>query len=198
MNYNYRLFYLLGLLLVLISCKNEVKDSPQQTEMISVPEKKELNVEEKAQLNSILTKAMIRSELKTFVSTLVTTGITDMLSKQEGPFTIIAPSNAAFNKINNRKMDSLLNPVNKDRLKNLVNSHIIEGNLDTSTLVQNIKNGKGNYKIIALSGATYTVSRDGTNIIITDEKGAKATIGKSDIIGSNGILHILDEVLSTH
>lgn len=198
MKYMYRVFYLFGLMLVLISCKKEVKDSPQETVTIPIPEKKELTVDEKAQVNSVLSKAMVTRELKTFVSTLVTTGLTEMLYQQKGPFTLFAPSDAAFGNINKTRMEFLLNPKNKTELSKVISSHVVEGKLDTSTLVQNIKNGNGSYKIITLSGATYTASRDATAIVITDVKGVKATIGKSDITGSNGVLHVIDEVLSTN
>ena len=77
----------------------------------------------------------------------------------------------------------------------MLNTLIIDGNLDTVTLVQEIKNGKGKYTINTLSGAKLTATKEGSTIYITDEKGVKAAMGKSDINGSNGVVHILDAVL---
>ncbi len=194
MKYFLRLICVFGLTLVLFSCKSDSKDSTQKAG--DIPAKKELTRNEIKQVNSILTKAMITPELGTFVSTLVSSGLSDQLTKEEGPFTLLAPSNEAFGKIDGKRMESLLNQANKEQLSKLINSHIVKASLDSATLVQNIKEANGSYKIITMSGATYTASREGTDIVITDMSGAKATIGKSDISGSNGVLHVLDIVLS--
>lgn len=194
MKYFFRLVCLFGLTLVLFSCKNDSKDSTQKAG--DIPAKKELTQKDIKQINSILTKAMVTPELKTFVSTLVSSGLSDKLTKEEGPFTILAPSNEAFGKVDGKRMESLLNQANKEQLAKLVNSHIVKASLDSATLVQKIKEANGSYKIVTLSGATYTASRDGNDIVIADKSDAKAIIGKSDIKGSNGVLHVLDNVLS--
>lgn len=194
MKHFFRIICVFGLTLALFSCKSESKDTaPKAGE---IPAKKELTKEDIKQVNSILTKAMVTPELRTFVSTLVSAGLSDKLTKEEGPFTILAPSNEAFGKIDGKRMESLLNQANIEQLSKLVNSHIIKGGLDSATLVQKIKEGNGSYQVGALSGEIYAFSRDGNDIIVTDKSGEKATIGKSDISGSNGVLHILDNVLS--
>jgi len=138
---------------------------------------------------------MVTPELKKFVSMIVTTGLANMLIQQEGAYTILAPSDAALAALDKTKMDFLLNQKNKDALIKLVNSHIVVGVLDSASIVQNIKKGNGSYKIITLSGVTYTATKEGSNIVITDVNEVKAVVGKSDIIGSNGVLHVLDAVL---
>ena len=95
-------------------------------------------------------------------------------------------------------MNDLLNTVNKDRLMALIKSHVVEGSLDSTTLVQKIKDGNGSYKIISMSGATYTASREGTAIVITDINGVIAQLGKSDIKGANGVVHVMDKVLGVN
>ena len=92
-------------------------------------------------------------------------------------------------------MTELLNTTHKDELVRLIKSHIIDGNLDSETLVQRIKEGRGSYEIIAMSGATYIASRDGEIIILTDVQGVSGQIEKSDINASNGVVHVLDTVL---
>lgn len=194
MKHFFRIICVFGLTLALFSCKSDSKESaPKAGE---IPAKKELTKEDIKQVNSILTKAMVTPELRTFVSTLVSAGLSDKLTKEEGPFTILAPSNEAFGKIDGKRMESLLNQANKEQLSKLVNSHIVKASLDSATLVQKIKEANGSYEIVTLSGEKFTASREGNDIVITDKSGEKATIGKSDISGSNGVLHVLDNVLS--
>ncbi len=80
-------------------------------------------------------------------------------------------------------------------MTNVLSTHIIEGNIDTVILVQEIKKSNGKYILNALSGVKLTATKEGSTIYITDENGTKAAIGKSDIIGSNGVVHLLDAVL---
>jgi uncharacterized surface protein with fasciclin (FAS1) repeats len=190
-----RIFFLVGLTLAFFSCKNETKETVQEQEVIPVVEKKVLTPKEKDQVNSVLAKAMVTPEIKTFVGMLVSSGLTDVLMNEQGPFTVIAPSNEAFNALDKTKMSFLLNPVNREAVISLLKSHIVSGNLDSATLVKNIKSSNGSYKVISLSGITYNATREGTDIVLTSTQGVKAIIGKSDIIGSNGVLHVLNAIL---
>jgi uncharacterized surface protein with fasciclin (FAS1) repeats len=190
----FQLICFIAFTFVVFSCKNETKETPLKAG--EIPAKKELTQIDKNQINSIMTKAMVTTELKTFVSMIVTTGLADKLAKEDGPFTIFAPSNDAFKNLDAKKMEALLNTANKEQLTALVKSHIFKGSLDSVNLVQKIKDGNGNYKIVTLSGATYTASKEDADIVITDKNGNKAIVGKSDISGSNGVLHVLDNVLS--
>lgn len=195
MKNRYLLICLFGILLVIAGCKNEGKENSSEPELKQKTEKTPLTIEENKQVNSVLTKAMVTPELKTFVSMVITAEQSDMLSKSEGPYTVLAPSMKAFKSLDETRMKFLLNPVNKEVLVTLIKSHIITGTLDSATLVQNIKSANGSYKIVTQSGATYQATMEGTDIVITDVKGTKAVIGKSDIQGSNGVLHVLDAVL---
>jgi uncharacterized surface protein with fasciclin (FAS1) repeats len=186
----------------LFSCKKEVKNlsegvekETEKTIVVPVPEKKDLSTEEVDQVNSIMLKSMVTPELKTFTSMLVSTGLSDLLSKEKGPFTIIGPSDQAFLDMGQLQMKDLINSANLDKLTALIKGHIIKGELSSATLVQRIKEGNGSYTISAMSGAEYIVSREDTAIIITDVTGASARLGKSDIMGFNGVVHVLDKVL---
>jgi uncharacterized surface protein with fasciclin (FAS1) repeats len=204
MNLIARFFFFIIISSAFFSCKNEGKSTIENVDNdskeslivpVSLPEKKELTTELEDQVNSVMVKSMVTPDLKTFTSMLVTVGLVDMLSKQEGPFTIIGPSNEAFTRLGQFQLNELLNTANKDELIRLIKSHVIEENLDSTTLVQKIKEGKGGYEIVSMSGATYTASREGTEIFITDVKGVAAQIGKSDVKAANGVLHLLDKVL---
>ena len=183
-----------------IACKNDkkeiikvedeiIKEAPQKVQQV----KKELTVEEKERLNSVMSKLMVTGETKNYASALVTTGLTEMLSKNEGPYTIFAPSNAAFDSIPAEKKKNLLNVKNKEALSTLLKNHMVEGDVASSALLQKGKGGSNTLK--TLGGKTLTVVKSGMDIMIEDENGNKALVGKSDINGSNGVVHVLDKVL---
>jgi uncharacterized surface protein with fasciclin (FAS1) repeats len=210
MNFIARFFFFITICSAFLSCKNEVKSSIENVDntstesvIVPVPErkeqiKKEQTKEVKGQINSVMLKSMITPELKTFSSLLVTIGLGDMLSKKEGPFTIIGPSDEAFNRLGQLQMKELLNTANKDELVRLIKGHIIEENLDSATLVQRINKGMGSYEITSMSGEIYIASLDGSTIVITNVKGVIAQVGKSDITAANGVVHILDKVLEVN
>ena len=187
-----------SIIAVTISCKEkeESTDAVEETTEVvekKVPEKRELTVNEKKMQSSVLAKAMSTREIGTFVSASVSAEITDVLGT-EGPFTLFAPENKAFKALGTEKMQGYLNTNNKAGLKGLVENHIVSGTYDSATLVQDIKKS-GSVKLETLSGLTLTVSMSGSDIIVSNPDGTKAKVGKSDITGSNGVIHILDTVL---
>jgi len=188
--------------LAVMSCKNDKKEEVKVEDAVvktTTPEKakkakKELTVEEKDQLNSVMSKLMITGETKMFASALVSIELTDMLSKNKGPYTIFSPTNTAFDSLDIEKRREILNPKNKEKLSNLIKNHIIKGEVNSSALLQKSKGNDNSMK--TLGGATLTVTKQGSDIIIVDASGNKAKLGKSDITGSNGVVHVIDKVLS--
>ena len=197
MGYLYRYIIVFLFISVLVSCKNDKEEEPSP-ELIETEEpiKQEPTPEQIRMANSVLSKAMLTPELKTFMSALVTTGLTDMLSKEEGPFTVFAPSSEAFDNIPKEKMQRYLSPDNLEEFTQLIKTHIVAGNIDSATLLQSIKGNSGKYDFQSLSGSTLSASLKGDDIVIKDSLGIKATMGKSDITGTNGVVHLLDTVLS--
>ena len=196
MKYIYLFVCLFGISSINYSCKNESKETTQNTELEEVKEKPQATQPDQILLGSVLAKTMMTPELKTFVSFLITTEKVDLLSKEDGPYTVFAPTNEAFKLIDEKKMKSVLNPKNRKELNSVIENHIVAGNLDSSSLVQNINSSDGSYEIQTLSGTILVASQDGTKIVLTDPNGQKAVIGKSDIIGSNGVLHVVNTVLA--
>jgi len=192
----FRYIYLFCFVIILVSCKNESKDSDSKTINPAVEKtKKTLTNYDKKVISSLLTKAMTTPESKSFVSAMVSAGLTKTLSDQEGPFTVFAPSNKVFNEMIPENKKRLFNSKNKDSLSLFINSLIVEGNYKIVDLESSIKENGGNLKMKSLNGTTLTASKKGKNIVIKDEKGNKAVIEKSDIEGSNGVLHIIDAIL---
>ena len=117
-----------------------------------------------------------------------------MLSKNKGPYTIFAPTTIAFDSLNIEKRKEILNPKNKEKLSKVIKNHIVEGEVNSSELLQKTKGSANTLK--TLGGASLTITKQGSDIVITDGSGAKAVLGKSDIEGSNGVVHVIDKVLS--
>ena len=217
MNFISKVFLFIFISSAIISCKSEGKrivenadNDPTEMVIVSSSEKKEQPKEQpkeqtkeqpkdiKNQMNSVMLKSMVTPDLKTFSSMLVTVGLADMLAKNEGPFTLIGPSNDAFSSLGELKTQALLNTSNQNELVLLIKSHLIEGALDTETLTQKIKDGNGSYEITTMSGVIYMATLEGTTVVLTDAKGASAQVEKSDVKGFNGVVHVLDAVLGVN
>lgn len=196
-----RLLFIFTMLSIVFACKNETKENSTATESEIIFEEmdqkglKKSEKIEKSIVNSVVSKLMFTEEAKSFVRFLISAELIDKFSTEKGPFTIFAPTSDAFNSLNTEKLNSLQDYSNREFLSSILNSHIVEGELNTVLLVEEINKNNGNYNINTLSGSILTASKKGSMIYITDEKGTKATIGKSDIMGSNGVVHILDTVL---
>jgi uncharacterized surface protein with fasciclin (FAS1) repeats len=196
----YRLLTVLIVLATLVACKSDTKKDGQdetqvKTDSIVKKERKIPTEEEKAQTKSVMAGVMMQSELGTFASHLVTAELTDMLLKEKGPFTIFAPTNEAFEQLDQAKQKSFLNPKNRVALVNLLKGHVVNGNFDLAKLIENTKVNRGKFQMQTISGDTLMVSKSGNKIVITNAKGVKATIEKSDISGNNGMIHTLNGVL---
>ena len=136
----------------------------------------------------VLDKAMKESRLSRFVDAVKASGLTDTL-KGDGPYTIFAPTNAAFAKLPAGTLDDLMKPENKAKFADLLKYHIVAGNLSSADI---LKMGDG-ATLKTLAGTTITLKL-GTNPTVP--KLNDAGLVKTDIIGSNGVIHIIDTVLT--
>jgi uncharacterized surface protein with fasciclin (FAS1) repeats len=115
--------------------------------------------------------------------------------KSAGPFTVFAPTNAAFGKLPAGTVESLLEEKNKPTLTAVLTYHVVAGNIDSKTLVGLIKKNKGKATVKTVQGGTLTASLSGDKVILTDEKGGTATITAVDLAGKNGVIHVIDTVV---
>lgn len=113
----------------------------------------------------------------------------------EGPFTVFAPTNAAFEKVDKSALDSLMQDANKEKLGDILKYHVVSGKMDSKTIADAIKKGNGKAVLKTVQGGELTASMDGDNVILTDAKGNKATVTTADVYQSNGIIHVIDTVL---
>lgn len=142
----------------------------------------------------IIDNAVNSKDHTTLVAAVKAAGLVDTL-KGAGPFTVFAPTNAAFNKLPSGTVDTLLKPENKDQLKKILTYHVLAGKFDAATIAKQIdaNNGKASFKTV--SGGTLTASKSGTNVVLTDEKGGTARVTIADVNQSNGMIHVIDSVL---
>ncbi|MDZ4749520.1 MAG: fasciclin domain-containing protein [Saprospiraceae bacterium] len=115
--------------------------------------------------------------------------------KSKGPFTVFAPTNAAFDKLPQGTVTTLLKPENKAQLSKILTYHVVSGNLDAAAVVAAIKKGSGKAVLTTVSGGKLTGSLDGDKVKLTDESGNSAYVVVVDLKGSNGVVHVIDGVL---
>ena len=114
-----------------------------------------------------------------------------------GPFTVFAPTNDAFAKLPKGTVESLLKPENKATLAKILTYHVVAGNLDATAVLKAIKDGNGSVTLNAVSGGTLTASiNKAGKVILTDEKGGIATVTATDLKAGNGVIHVIDAVVS--
>lgn len=143
---------------------------------------------------TIVGLAQSNPQASTLVSALTSAGLVETLNGA-GPFTVFAPTNDAFAKVDKATLDGLLKPESKDKLASLLKYHVVSGNVKSGDLAQLITAGKGTATIKTLNGASLKASMDGDKIVLTDAKGGKSTVTGADMIGSNGTVHAVDTVV---
>lgn len=115
--------------------------------------------------------------------------------KGKGPFTVFAPTNAAFDKLSAGTVSNLLKPENKAQLAKILTYHVVSGNLDAAAVLAAIKAGNGKAVLTTVSGGKLTGSVENGKVKLTDENGASAFVSVADLKGSNGIVHVIDAVV---
>ena len=115
--------------------------------------------------------------------------------KSAGPFTVFAPVNDAFSKLPAGTVDFLLKPENKVMLTKILTYHVVAGNLDAAAVLDAIKKGNGKTDLKTISGGIITASLDNGKVKLTDEKGGSAYVTATDLKGSNGVIHVIDNVV---
>lgn len=142
----------------------------------------------------IIDNAVNSKDHTTLVAAVKAAGLVDTL-KGPGPFTVFAPTNAAFEALPAGTVDTLLKPENNGTLTTVLTYHVVAGKWDAAALSKMIKDGKGMASIKTVSGGTLVAKSSGSRIMLTDEKGGTATVTIPDVYQSNGVIHVIDKVL---
>ncbi len=142
----------------------------------------------------IIDNAVNSKDHTTLVAAIKAAGLVDTL-KGPGPFTVFAPTNAAFNALPAGTVDMLLQPDMKGHLASVLTYHVVPGKLDAAALTAQIKAGGGKAMLTTVQGETLTAMAAGGGISITDAKGNKAMVTTANVYQSNGVIHVVDKVL---
>jgi uncharacterized surface protein with fasciclin (FAS1) repeats len=142
----------------------------------------------------IVDNAVNSRDHTTLVAAVKAAGLVDTL-KSAGPFTVFAPTNAAFAALPAGTVDNLLKPENKPMLSNVLTYHVLPGRVDAAALAQQIRAGNGRAMLKTASGGTLIATMSGSNVLITDAKGGSATVTIADVYQSNGVIHVVNKVL---
>jgi uncharacterized surface protein with fasciclin (FAS1) repeats len=136
---------------------------------------------------NIIQNAVNSKDHTTLVAAVKAAGLVDTL-EGKGPFTVFAPTNAAFGKLPPGTVDTLVKPENKPALTKILTYHVVPGRLDASSLAD----GK---KLKTVEGEELTVKKAGDKVMIVDAKGGSSTVTISNVNQSNGVIHVVDTVL---
>jgi uncharacterized surface protein with fasciclin (FAS1) repeats len=142
----------------------------------------------------IIDNAVNSKDHTTLVAAVKAAGLVDTL-QGAGPFTVFAPTNAAFEKLPKGTVDTLLKPESKKALTGILTYHVVAGKMDAAAIVKGIEEGKGKFTMKTVAGGTLTATMDGKDVIITDEKGGKSKVTIADVNQLNGVIHVVDSVL---
>lgn len=143
---------------------------------------------------TIVANAMNSADHTTLVAAVKAAELVDTLNSK-GPFTVFAPTNAAFDQLPAGTVDSLLKPENKSMLTRVLTYHVVSGKYDSKAISRLIAKGNGKARLKTVSGGTLTAMLDGGNIVLRDEKGGTSMVTTADVYQSNGVIHVVNEVL---
>jgi uncharacterized surface protein with fasciclin (FAS1) repeats len=145
----------------------------------------------------IIDNAMNSKDHTTLVAAVKAAGLVDTL-KGTGPFTVFAPTNAAFDKLPKGTVEMLLKPEHLDQLKAVLTYHVVSGRLDSRMLTEWAHKGHGSAELNTVSGDTLWVMWKDGKLWLRDGKGMTAAITIADVYQSNGVIHVIDTVLMSH
>lgn len=143
---------------------------------------------------NIIENAVNSADHTTLVAAVKAAGLVETL-EGPGPFTVFAPTNAAFSKLPEGTVDTLLKPENKAMLVKILTYHVVAGRLSAADLKKMIRQGHGKAELKTVSGGMLTAMMKGNEIVLQDEKGGTATITQANVFQSNGVIHVVDSVL---
>jgi len=143
---------------------------------------------------NIIQNAVNSADHTTLVAAVKAAGLVETL-QGPGPFTVFAPTNAAFAKLPTGTVDSLLKPDMKGTLTKVLTYHVVAGKWSAEDLMKKIKDGNGTAELTTVAGGKlWAMVKDG-KVVLKDEKGGMSTVTQADVFQSNGVIHVVDTVV---
>ncbi|BCJ92171.1 fasciclin [Terrihabitans soli] len=143
---------------------------------------------------NIIENAVNSKDHTTLVAAVKAAGLVETL-QGAGPFTVFAPTNAAFEKLPAGTVETLVKPENKKTLTGILTYHVVPGRNSAADIKAAIEKGNGKAEWKTVNGEKLTGTLDGSSLILVDEKGGKAKVTIGDVNQSNGVIHVIDTVL---
>ncbi len=142
----------------------------------------------------IVDNAVNSKDHTTLVAAVKAAGLVETL-KGAGPFTVFAPTNAAFDKLPAGTVDNLVKPENKATLTKILTYHVVAGKMDSKAIAKAIKAGGGKAELTTVEGGKLWAWMEGKKLVLKDEKGGMSTVTIADVYQKNGVIHVVDTVL---
>jgi uncharacterized surface protein with fasciclin (FAS1) repeats len=171
------------------SCKTSKTEEAKEETVAMVAD-----VVETVQTPNIVGVAASNENFTTLVAAVKAAGLVETLSSA-GPFTVFAPTNAAFAKLPEGTVATLLQPENKATLTSILTYHVVSGKFDATAVVEAIKANNGAFTITTVQGGKLVASLMEGNVMLKDEKGNMSTVVIADVAASNGVIHAIDSVV---
>lgn len=143
---------------------------------------------------NIIENAVNSADHTTLVAAVKAAGLVETLSGP-GPFTVFAPTNAAFGKLPAGTVDTLLLPANKDKLTGVLTYHVVSGRTSAADLIAAIDAGGGQAELTTVQGGKLVARKTATGVSITDANGGVSNVTIADVFQSNGVIHVVDTVV---
>ena len=144
---------------------------------------------------NIVENAVNSKDHTTLVAAVKAADLVETLSSK-GPFTVFAPTNSAFDKLPKGTVETLVKPENKEMLQSILTYHVVAGKMNAKDIAKAIKKGNGKAMLKTVQGGTLTAWMMGKDLYITDENGNKAKVTIADVNQSNGVIHVIDAVVT--
>lgn len=143
---------------------------------------------------NIVANAVNSKDHTTLVAAVKAAGLVETL-QGAGPFTVFAPTNAAFDKLPKGTVETLVKPENKGTLTTVLTYHVVAGKFNAKDIAKLIKAGNGKAELKTVQGGILTASMEGKKLVLTDAKGGKSYVTIADVNQSNGVIHVIDTVV---
>jgi uncharacterized surface protein with fasciclin (FAS1) repeats len=175
------------------ACANNKKEN-KQNETKEITTENVTEVEVVKQTPTIVGVAVANENFSTLVAAVKAAGLVETLNG-DGPFTVFAPVNSAFEKLPEGTVAGLLKPESKEALTSLLTYHVVAGKFMAADVLKAIGDNNGEFSIPTVQGGALTASISDGNVILTDAKGNTSKIIITDVAASNGVIHAIDSVV---
>lgn len=176
---------------VTLACAQDKKQGPSASDMA------ENTVESAAHWEAEPTIVGVASNNAQFSTLVAAVGAADLAGtlNTDGPFTVFAPTNEAFEKLPAGTVESLLKTENKSALTQILTYHVVAGKFMAKDVIEAIKANNNAFPIETVEGGILTLSLKDGMVVLTDTKGNTSTVTATDVAASNGVIHVIDTVV---